>query len=361
MRNTLVVLALVASATSVRAQQTWRHELGIQGGYTRVVLPGSGQGPTDILSLPGLNIGALDPTSPGLFIVFPASHAVAIEADAAASQVTAAATATFLTLGLRANYALSPRFYAAAGGTLGYNHGFGADETHLGLRTAIGYRRPLGGPWQGRVEARATFWAKAENLPPINDYALLLGLSRAAAGRAAGAARGGTRAWTLQLGVGGGYTNVRIVGGVAVTALALPGYGAGLGLLLTPEITLPPTVFAVVPLGAKTAFEPGVDIHRVQDGGQTDFSANLSARINYAVRGGWYGAIGGNLQYLKFTAVDASMRTGLNVAGGYRFGLSGPFGGRVELNYTMFGKNSDLGLAPANVFGVMFGVLAPLE
>ena len=80
-----------------------------------------------------------------------------------------------------------------------------------------------------------------------------------------------------------------------------------------------------------------------------------------AVHGGWYGALGGNLNYIKSTGVDAATRTGLNLASGYRFQLTHDVGGRVEANYTMFPDNSTYGLPPTNTFGLMFGLTLPVK
>jgi hypothetical protein len=41
--------------------------------------------------------------------------------------------------------------------------------------------------------------------------------------------------------------------------------------------------------------------------------------------------------------------------------LTGGWGGRVELNYTMLGRNTKLNLPPQNAVGVMFGASMPLK
>jgi hypothetical protein len=116
-----------------------------------------------------------------------------------------------------------------------------------------------------------------------------------------------------------------------------------------------------VPLGTRIALEPALDVHRFQESGQTSFSGNVSARLDYALNQAWYGAVGGNLHYLKSTGVTGFARTGVNVGWGYRFGLSQALGGRIEMNYTMFAKNRTFGIDPANTFGLMMGVTAPLR
>jgi hypothetical protein len=119
-------------------------------------------------------------------------------------------------------------------------------------------------------------------------------------------------------------------------------------------------MFVILPIGSKTAVEAGFDVARVQSNGQTGFGGNFSARLDYAVKRDWYAAAGANLNYLKFTGANGTV-TGANIAWGYRFGLGGNFGGRVELNYSMFGKNTDLGAAPQNVLGLMLGATMPLK
>jgi hypothetical protein len=359
------VLALVVGvATTAQAQNSWQKEIGIQGGFTRLVAAGSGGGPIDAVSLPGFNLGPLLPFAPGLYVVIPWKNKIAIEFDGAASQLSQANSATLVTLGVRADYALTPRFYAAAGGAIGYFSNSGTGETQLGVQAAVGYRRRLTGSLNGRVEVGTRLWGKTENVGPQNTYSVLFGVSTptrggsAARGTQRGAASG---AWTKQFGVAGGYATVHEVGGANdLTVLMLPSYGSGFAAVGAPEFSLPSTIFAIFPIGKKIALEPGVDIHRLQSGGTTTFAGALSARLNYAVRGGWYGAVGGNLQYLKSGATSAT-RTALNAAWGYRFALTNSLGSRVEMNYTMWGRNADAATAPINTFGLLFGVLVPLR
>jgi hypothetical protein len=360
------MLALVAGVTTTaQGQRAWQTEFGIQGGFTRVVIAGSGGSAIDAFNVPGFNLGPVLPSAGGLYVVIPWTNKIAVETDVAASQITSGGSATLFSLGLRGNYALSGPFYAAAGGAVSYANGLIVNETQLAIQLALGYRRHLTGPINGRIELRTAFWGKAENAPPQDTYAVLLGVSTATSAsrsaRSVPASRGG-RVWTSQVGVAGGYANIHAVGAGDITAVALPSYGGGLGILLgAGEAVLPPTMFAIIPIGGKLAIEPGVDIHRFQANGITDFSGNLSARLDYAVHGGWYGAAGANLHYLKSSGVAAVTRTGFNLAWGYRFGLTGPLGGRMEANYTMFGAKSSVAIAPVNTLGLMFGVLMPLK
>lgn len=364
MRRSLVVIALLSCfATRAQAQKAWQTEFGIQGGFTRLVLAGAGADPTDAISIPGFNLGSLVPAAAGLYVTIPWTQKLAVETDFAASQFSSGLTASFITLGVRADYALTKHFYGAAGGALAYNNGI-ANETQLGVQTAVGYRYGLSRTLNGRFEARTTFYGKAENAGAVDAYSFLIGVStvtsrgRTTRSTSASAAQ---RAWTPRLGIAGGYASVNVIGVGSLTALSVPGYGSALGAILTSEVTLPPTVFAILPIGKKIAVEPALDIHRFQESGQTSFSGNLSVRLDYAVHGGWYGALGGNLHYIKDTGVDAATRTGVNVGWGYRFPLVAALGGRVEANYTMFGENTNLGLAPTNTFGLMFGVTMALK
>jgi hypothetical protein len=365
-QRTFATLALLVSvATSAQAQKSWQTEFGIQGGFTRLVAAGTGGDPTDAFSLPGFNLGTLVPSAAGLYVTIPWTQKLAVEADIAASQFSSGVSVTLVSLGVRGDYAVTRHFYAGAGGAITYNNGVGANETQLGVQAALGYRYRLSRTLNGRLEARTTFFGKAENAQALNTYSVLAGVSTVTSrgGRPARSTSPAPsrRAWAAQLGIAGGYANVHVVGGGSLTALAIPGYGGGLSSIVVNEITLPPTVFAIIPIGNKIAVEPALDIHRFQGSGQTDFSGNLSARLNYAVHGGWYAALGGNLHYIKSTGVDAGTRTGLNLGWGYRFPFLAGLGGRVETNYTMFGKNTKLGVAPTNTFGLMFGATMALK
>ena len=369
MHRTFASLALLTVlATTARAQKSWQTEFGIQGGFTRLVSAGSGLDPTDAISLPGFNLGNALPATAGVYAIIPWTQKLAVETDFAASQFSAGLTVTFLSLGVRGDYALTKNLYAAAGGALAYNNGL-ANEIQLGVQGAVGYRFGLTGTLNGRFEGRTSFFGKASNAGPVDTYGFLFGLStvtsRGRATRSSAPAAHG--AWRTQLGIAGGYADAHLVGAASVTSLAFPGYGGALGNAfgsLVSEfraVALPPTVFAILPIGDKVAIEPGLDIHRLQSSGETDFSGNLSMRLDYAVHGGWYGAFGGNLHYIKTTGVSAATRTGVNLGWGYRFPLVPALAGRVEANYTMFGKNTDLGLPHTNVFGLMFGVAMALE
>ncbi|HKA59100.1 MAG TPA: hypothetical protein VKD28_10840 [Gemmatimonadales bacterium] len=371
MQRTLALLAVLAGfASAASAQQAWRTEFGIQSGFTRLVEAGAGLDPVDAISFPGFNLGNALPAPAGLYAIIPWSSKLAIETEIAASQFTlGGGTASLISAGLRGDYALTNALYLAAGGALVYNNGL-ANETQLGVQGALGFRFGLTGTLNARVEGRTTFYGKADNAAPVDVYSVLFGVSTATSGgRAAtgSSTRAPTGAWRPQLGLAGGYAHAHLIDVGSVTSLSFPGYGGAVGTALggflstLRAVTLPPTVFAIIPIADKVAIEPGLDIHRFQQSGQTDFSGNLSVRLDYAVHGGWYGALGGNLHYLKTSGVNAATRTGVNLGWGYRFPLVLGVTGRVEANYTMFAKNTDLALPPTNVFGLMFGAAMPIK
>jgi hypothetical protein len=364
-REFLAVIAILCCLPlRAEAQRQWRTEIGLQGGFTRAVLAGTGADPTDAYTLPGFDLGPALPVATGLFVIIPWSNKLAFEADFAASQLSIGTSGTFLMLGARGNYALAPGLYAAAGGAMSYSNGIFGNDTQLGVQGALGFRARLSGSLRGRLELRSTFWGKTDNFGAVDAYSVLLGLSTETSPARTSSPTVRTAAsgrWSPSIGIAGGYAHVKLVGGGSLTTLAVPGYGSGLNAIFIPEVTLPPTIFAILPLGRRIALEPAIDVQRFQESGQTDFSANAAARLDYVVRGDWYGALGGNFHYVKSTGIKAFVRPGVNVAWGYRFTFGGALRARVETNYTMFAGNRTFRIEPANAFGVMLGVMSPLR
>ena len=199
----------------------------------------------------------------------------------------------------------------------------------------------------------------------MRKHSLILGLLVLAALAPATAQRRAaapSRAWQPALGIQGGYYLFYIPGQASVDGFAAPGTGVGgLGAVVgTAAFPTPAGLFAIFPMGEKLALEPSLDIHRFQSGGTTTFLGQLTGRFDYAWKGGWYGAAGLNLLYLKTTGVNAVTVFGANVAWGYRFRLTGNLGGRFEANYLMYPQNDDLGQA-SNTFGLSFGATMPLK
>lgn len=360
------MLALAAGVTtSAQAQRAWQTEIGIQGGYARMKPAGTGASDhIDAFGVPNFTVAGILPSTGSLFAILPWRNKIAIETSLSANQGNAVAffgDATLFNLGIRGNYAITPTVYAAVGGALQWVESGGQSETQLGVQAAFGYRFRFVAGLRGRVEASALFLGSSELLSPANVYSLNFGVSKQVGARAAAASRRATaRAWQPALGVSGGYTRAHVVGGGGdFTGVSIPGMGGGLVVFGLPAG--PPMLFAVLPVGRKLAIEPGLDLHRIQTGGTTIFAGNLSARANYAVSGGWYGAAGGNLLYAKGTGASGETVTGVNVAWGYRFPLTAGLGGRFEWSYTMMGKNSDLGLPAVNTMALQFAVTMPLQ
>ena len=367
MRRMLVVLAALTGLVTTLQAQSWHSEFGFQMGYTRVKPAGTGASDhIDVFSLPAFNLPGIVPAGASLFAIIPWKNKVAIETSAGLAQGDAfflIGEGTFFDLGLRANYAITPKLYAAAGGRLNWLETDGLSETQLGVQAAVGYRFGFIAGLRGRVEANASFLGKSELLAPANTYGVEFGVSKqlggAARGRSSASAKT-ARAWQPALGLQGGYARAHAVGGGGdVTVLSFPGLGGGATVLGSPAG--PPVLFAILPIGKKIAIEPGLDFNRLQSQGQTLFGANVTGRLNYAVSGGWYAAAGGNLVYVQVTGADAETITGGNVAWGYRFPLVAGLGGRVEIDYTMMAKNDDIGLPPINTFGLQFAATMPLK
>jgi hypothetical protein len=361
------LLVLAAGIASTASAQSWHSEFGIQSGFTRIKPAGTNASDyVDAFGVPGFDLPGVLPSNSSLFVIVPWKTKIAVEGSFSALQGNALALlgdATFFDLGIRGNYAITPKIYAAAGGVLNWVETGGQSETQLGVQGALGYRFGFVAGLRARVEANALFLGKSELLNPADVYAVTFGVSKqfgVARGRSAVPPRGSSRAWQPVFGIQGGYTRSHAVGGGAdLTAISAPGFGGAATLLGTPAG--PPTLFAVFPIARKLAIEPGLDIHRLQTSGTTIFGANTSARLNYAVSGGWYAAAGGNLIYIKTTGSSGETVTGLNLAWGYRFPFTSGLGGRFEFDYTMLGKNTNVGLPPVNTLGLQLGVTMPLR
>ena len=360
----VAAFAAACIATPVTAQN-WTAEFGMQSGYTRIKPAGtSASDHVDLFGVPTVNLPGFLPGNASLFAILPWKRQLAIETSLSAVQGDAIGLlgdATFFNVGLRADYAITPAVYAAAGGALNWIESGGQSETQLGIQAAVGYRFGFIAGLRGRVEANVLFLGKSELLNPVDAYALTFGVSRAVRRASPGATRRTDRAFTPAIGFQGGYSRSHAVGGFAgsFTTLSFPGAGGA----FTPLGGAPamPTIFAILPVGRKFALEPGADMLRIQTSGTTSFAGNLSLRANFAVSGGWYGALGGNLVYLKATGSSAETLTGANVAWGHRFHLTGDLGGRVELNYLMMAKNDNVGFPAVNTLGLQFGVTLPLR
>jgi hypothetical protein len=363
--RTFAMLALLIAITTPAQAQGWQSEFGIQSGFTRIKPAGTGASDhIDLFGVPGFSMPGILPAGASLFAILPWKNKIAVEISAGGFQgnsIGLLGDGTFFDLGVRGNYAITRKVYAAAGGRLNWVETGGQHETQLGVQAALGYRFGFIAGLRGRIEANASFLGSTDLLSAFNTYSVEFGVSKqlgATRARSAPARRAG--AWQPVLGIQGGYSRAHAVGGGGdFTSLAIPGLGGGTSLLGAPAG--PPVLFVILPVGNKFAIEPGLDFSRIQTQGNTLAGANLSARLNYAVSGGWYAGVGGNLVYLKVTGADAETITGLNLGWGYRFPMIAGLGGRFELDYTMMGDNANLGLPPINTFGLQFAATMPLR
>ncbi len=178
-RNLVVVLALAVSIAPAAAQRSWSPELGIQGGVARLKPTGTGASDaTDLWDLPGFGSGY-----GALFVVIPVRGRFAAEPSVSAFESSVGepriffSSTTSATLGLRGDYAVTTKLYAAAGGSLAYFRSSGRHDAQLGLQAAVGFRTHIGDRLRGRAEALVMTLRQTEMSLPGNIYALLLGLS----------------------------------------------------------------------------------------------------------------------------------------------------------------------------------------
>ncbi len=378
MRKPLVMGVLTLLASPAAAQNFWHPAIGIQGGYARIKPAGTGRSDAiDLIEFPTPGYAAPLLAGSSLFAVISAGRRLAIEPTVSFANLTQSVGGDVTTarVGVRADLALSSSFYGAAGGVLNNLQQGGRHSTQFGAQVAAGYRFGLTPRLDGRLEAAVTAThARRPGLGPTDTYALLFGVSsrlnRTPAPR--GAARApAAGAWEPMIGVTGGYSSIRGDGtGLALTGVVLPGFGGSVPALTGAGSYLPqvPTLFAIFPIGRRLAIEPGIDLHRIQSNGRTVFSANLAGRLDYAVAGGWYAALGAHEDWVKATKgsfADSTKTsvgiTGASVAWGYRFHLAGDLGARTELNYAAFAKNDSAKTPAVNTISILFSIMMPLN
>jgi hypothetical protein len=376
-RKQLVLGVLTILASPVAAQSFWHPAIGIQGGYARIKAAGTGRSDAiDLIEFPTPGYVAPLLAGSSLFAVIPAGRRLAFEPTLSFANLTESVggDATTARVGLRADLALSSSFYGAAGGVMNSLMQSGNHATQFGAHVAAGYRFALTPHLDGRLEASVTATQKRRpGLGPTDTYALLFGVSSrldgGAAPRTARAPASG--AWEPMIGVSGGYSSIHADGtNVTLTGFLLPGFGGSLPVLSAANTFFPqvPTLFAILPIGRRLAFEPGIDLHRFQGNGTTVFAANLAGRLDYAVVGGWYAALGAHEEWVKATKGSFSDSTktsvgipGASVAWGYRFHLAGDLGARTELNYVAFAKSESAGTPAINTVSILFSLTMPLK
>jgi len=371
----LLALSSLLLAAPLAAQQSWDQEFGIQGGFSRFKLTGTGaKDNIDIYGVPSAMVLGIYPTATAAYAIFPLNDKLAIEPGLSFIQVNGPAVGTFPTMAgisLRADYAITRSFYGAVGLYSRYAAGSPASiapyaHFQLGVEAAAGYRLHLGRRLNGRIEVQAVTMKKQDTNAPFNVYSVLFGVStplseRPAAGGRGAAAPAKHGAWSPMLGVSAGYSNVHIVRGPDLTVLSFPGSGSSsyFGIIGAPTA---PSLFGIFPLNEKWAAEIGFDATNIRAPTTTIASFQLAPRADMAVGDHWYAALGPQFHFVRGTG-KLEGQTGLSVAWGYRFHLSGALDGRFEGSYGVNAKRrSDLGTGlPTSVFGLNFGAMMPLK
>ena len=364
MRKLVTIAALAAlSATAAAAQSSWTTEFGIQGGFAKIKPAGTGANDAiNTFDIPGGSFLYSTLGASALYIIVPWHNKLAIEGQLGGSQLsTGTGSATVARLGLRADYALSPQIYAAVGGMANYIQGTGmAEHMQLGAQVGVGYRKRLTNSINGRLEANMAATNK-KVLGAFDVYSVQLGISSSiGGGKMAPASRRATnRAWSPAIGLSAGYENMHFVGtGTDITGVFFPAVGGG--LFLVQPIASTPTMFAIIPVGQKLAFEPALDFRSVSQSGTSIKVINVAGRLDYALKGNWYGAAGGHLLSYSTTGLSGTA-DGADLAVGYRFHLVGEFGGRFETGYSLTAKSSKLGTPAVNTLSLTFGAVMPLK
>ena len=381
MRKALLVAGALVVTASMSAQ-SWNTELGFQGGYTRLRLVGGAIccSKTDLYGFP--SAGELDgvPTALAAYAIFPIAGKIAVESGLSWLQQPGlfGSYPTVIGVSLRADYAITHRFYAGLGPYLRYVAGmqfaFPNPYTHFqpGIEGAVGYRVPLNAGLNARVELQAVALKAVRTNLPYDLYSILLGVSAPltrTGGQESAWARW-TGGWRPEFGVSAGLTQVH-VRGLDVSQLSFPSAGASSlsGIALAPAA---PALFVVFPLRDRWAGEVGFDAYQARDPFLgTIASIQVAPRADVAI-GRWYAALGPQFHFTRFTRTSGRVPgpvlglAGLSAAWGYRFHLSGAMGGRFELSYGVNAKRRSNAPAlgpslPASALGLTFGMLMPLK
>jgi hypothetical protein len=366
LRKLLLIGALGILATPVTAQRLWQPEIGMQGGFSSFRPAGTGASSTTLIELPGGSFLTTILSYAPLYAVIPVGNRLAVEPQLGASQVTLGGNAiTIARVGLRLNFGFGPGLYGAAGTVLNIVEPGSPGNKQVGLQVGVGYRTHLAGSLNGRVEANWVTTHASDVAGAFNTYSVLLGVSSTLGARpATRSTRAGTeKAWSPELGVGGGYGSAHAVGsGGDITGIFLPG-GLNSFTSFGAVVPSPATLFAILPLSGKWAIEPSFDLHRFAPPAPASRTTSFEAgvRADYAIAGGWYAAAGAQLTNVNRSTGSSATMAGASLAGGYRFHLAGPTGGRVEVNYLMTAKNNTLGNPPINTLSFLFGLTMPLR
>lgn len=367
-RQVLALLAFTALAgTPAAAQGSWTPQIGIVGGFARIMPAGGGQPRyADRLDLPGTASAYTT-----LFVVIPLTSRLALEPAIAASRTTfkeasdliPSASSSNVRLTLRADVAVAVGFYAAAGGMVRFRETDSVRSIQLGALGALGYREDLGSNLTARIEFQWISQRQTDSIVPTNVYALLLGFSRRlverspSAGLSSDASSARAHHWRLGLGVAGGYVRNHLYGSALgsqvdahETFVNLPGSAS----------TELPALFVVIPVRGRFALETAFGGQRLQQPGSTSIDAQLSTRLDLAIYRGAYVAAGGTIRYVEQAGASGFAFAGANVAAGYRFPVIRQLEGRAEIGFTTFKERRNFPLAQ-NTVAILLGVTMALD
>lgn len=379
--RTVLLAACALAITAPASAQGWDAEFGIQGGYSRWKQAGTpiGAAEADVYGLPSATLLAQFPTALAAYAILPVGNKFAIEPGLSfLHQPSANAFGDFpymAGVSLRADYAITPRFYGALGlyaryaaGSPGGGLVFPYAHVQPGVEGAVGYRLPLNDHLNGRLELQAVSAKNVTGSVPFDVYSLLFGVSAPLTerkGRKPSERSPGV--WSAEFGFSAGVTNVHLIGGGDFSTLSFPSSGASasLALILAPAA---PTLFAIFPLKDRWAFEVGADAFQIRipfEVPSTMASFQIAPRVDMAV-GQWYAALGPQFHFVRANPGPLEGVTGLSAAWGYRFHLSGALNARAELSYGVNAKRRPMAgeigpTTPTSALGLNFGMLMPLK
>lgn len=157
--------------------------------------------------------------------------------------------------------------------------------------------------------------------------------------------------WQTELGIQGGFVRLKPAGthrNDHVDVLSAPGFDLG------PLFPGPSAIYLIVPVGDKVALEPSLS-GTILSAGNTLSIFEAGLRLNYALSKNFYGSAGALLGHVSTVGYEP----GVQVAGGYRFHLTGPVSARLEANVAMW-KGKSGAISAIDTYGLLFGISSRL-
>jgi hypothetical protein len=157
--------------------------------------------------------------------------------------------------------------------------------------------------------------------------------------------------WQTELGLLGGFVRLKPAGTSRrdqTDILSAPGFDLG------PALPVPSAIYLTIPVGDKMALEPSFS-GTILSAGNTLAIFQAGLRVNYSLTKNVYGAAGALLGHINTIGYEA----GVQVAGGYRFHLTGPVSARLEANVALW-KGKSGAINPIDTYGLLFGISSRL-